>query len=229
MTRFDTARSNEFEVPAVGLDAEHYTSYELGVRVNYAGLSVEGAGYYTSISDQIQRLLTGAETIDGEQIVTKANVGDGELYGIEIKFDWALSSHWLAYGHYAWLDGEITAEAQSGQTLEKGNHSRMMPSNYRAGLRYRSQRPNRWWVESELSRVADADQLSVRDIADTQRIPPGGTPGYTLWHLRGGFDISAALAVNLALENLSDENYRVHGSGQNEPGRNFIVAIEYAF
>ncbi len=34
---------------------------------------------------------------------------------------------------------------------------------------------------------------------------------------------------SLALENLLDENYRVHGSGQNEPGRNFILSLDYRF
>ena len=77
--------------------------------------------------------------------------------------------------------------------------------------------------------VEDADRLSVRDKADSQRIPPGGTPGYTLWHIRGGIDLTGKLQLNLALENLLDENYRVHGSGQNEPGVNVVATLDYSF
>ena len=35
-----------------------------------------------------------------------------------------------------------------------------------------------------VERVSEQDKLSARDIADTQRIPPGGTPGYTTLNLR---------------------------------------------
>jgi outer membrane receptor protein involved in Fe transport len=30
-----------------------------------------------------------------------------------------------------------------------------------------------------------------------------------------------------AVENLTNQNYRVHGSGLNESGRNFIVTMEW--
>ncbi|MFT5125307.1 MAG: hemoglobin/transferrin/lactoferrin receptor protein, partial [Verrucomicrobiales bacterium] len=44
--------------------------------------------------------------------------------------------------------------------------------------------------------------------------------------LRGGCRLSDQLNLTLALENIGDENYRVHGSGLNEPGRNAIIALE---
>ncbi|MFN2165986.1 MAG: hypothetical protein ACK2U9_06965, partial [Anaerolineae bacterium] len=109
------------------------------------------------------------------------------------------------------------------------NHSRMMPTNYRLGVRYENPGERHWWVESEIVRVEKADRLSLRDEGDTQRIPPGGTPGYTLCHVRGGLDLTENLSLNLALENLLDENYRIHGSGQNEPGLNFVAAVDYKF
>jgi outer membrane receptor protein involved in Fe transport len=33
--------------------------------------------------------------------------------------------------------------------------------------------------------------------------------------------------VSLALDNLTDEEYRVHGSGVNEPGRNLIASLSW--
>jgi outer membrane receptor protein involved in Fe transport len=32
-----------------------------------------------------------------------------------------------------------------------------------------------------------------------------------------------------AVENLTDEDYRIHGSGVNEPGRNFVLAMDARF
>jgi hemoglobin/transferrin/lactoferrin receptor protein len=229
LTRFDTARSNEFEVPSVDLDPEEYVSYEIGGRFTAGGLQLEAMAYYTDIQDQIQRLLTGEQTPDGDNIVTKANVGDGELYGFESSLRWRFSEHWEAFGHFAWLDGDISAEAQVGSPSQTDNHSRMMPTNARLGLRYQSYAPRSWWVESEVVLVDDADKLSMRDKADTERIPPGGTPGYTLWNLRGGMDLSDSFKLNASLDNLLDDNYRVHGSGQNEPGRNAILTLTYLY
>ena len=47
--------------------------------------------------------------------------------------------------------------------------------------------------------------------------------------MRAGMEVLAGTRVALAVENLTDEEYRVHGSGQNEPGRNLIATIESRF
>jgi len=81
-----------------------------------------------------------------------------------------------------------------------------------------------------VARLAAAqDRLSTRDRADTQRIPPGGTPGYQVLTLRGGRSLGDRWTISAAVENLTDEDYRVHGSGLNEPGRNFVAGVEARF
>ena len=72
--------------------------------------------------------------------------------------------------------------------------------------------------------AAEADRLSTRDVADTSRIPPGGTPDYLVFHLRGGLWLGR-VRLHAGLENLTDEDYRVHGSGLNMPGRNLVFGI----
>jgi len=229
LTRFDSARSDEFEIPATDLDPEHFVQYEVGARYRTDTLVLEGAVYYTDVKDQIQRLLTGNLNEEGDREVTKANVGDGEIHGAELKASWLFADQWQAYGHAAWLDGKVSTEAQVGSPSLDDYPSRMMPTNYRLGVRFQSQGTWRWWAESEVVLVQKADRLSLADMGDTQRIPPGGTPGYTLWHIRAGAELTDNIVVNLALENLLDEDYRVHGSGQNEPGRNFVVSVDYGF
>ena len=82
-----------------------------------------------------------------------------------------------------------------------------------------------YWLEGLASIAEGQYELSSRDASDTDRIPPGGTPGYTVLTLRGGWQATDSLSVSIALENLTDKNYRVHGSGLNEPGRNLIVTV----
>jgi hemoglobin/transferrin/lactoferrin receptor protein len=105
--------------------------------------------------------------------------------------------------------------------------SRAMPFTGHAGIRHELR--SNLWMETALSHAEKADRLSGGDRADTQRIPPGGTPGYTVLHLRGGWDPVENTTISLALENVADENYRIHGSGLNEPGRNLILALERRF
>ena len=84
-------------------------------------------------------------------------------------------------------------------------------------------------MEGLVTITANQDRLSPRDEADTQRIPPGGTPGYTVYTLRAGLEPRANLLVSLALENLTNKDYRLHGSGVNEPGTNVVLSLRWRF
>jgi hemoglobin/transferrin/lactoferrin receptor protein len=73
------------------------------------------------------------------------------------------------------------------------------------------------------------DDLSASDRRDTQRIPPAGTPGYFTAAVRGGWRVCENFLLTAAVENITDEDYRVHGSGQNEAGVNLIVSGRLEF
>ena len=62
LTRFDTARSDEFEIPATGLSPEDYISYEVGAKWRSPQASAEVAYFYTDIDDQILRFPPGTPT-----------------------------------------------------------------------------------------------------------------------------------------------------------------------
>lgn len=104
---------------------------------------------------------------------------------------------------------------------------RLMPPTGRAGLRWNAS--ERYWVECSCTIAARADRLSSRDKEDTSRIPPGGTPGYAVYDVRAGWRCSNDIVLSLAVENIADEDYRIHGSGINEPGRNVVLATEWTF
>ena len=124
-------------------------------------------------------------------------------------------------GHLTWQDGETTTPTFIGGPTADAPVSRLSPLTGSVALRYESP-DQRWWIECRVSAAARQDQLSARDERDTQRIPPGGTPGYLVASIRGGFQVTDYLEVNAALENITDEDYRIHGSGVNQPGINAI-------
>ncbi len=238
LTRFDSARSQEIETPSPGLEPENFLSYELGVRVETARSSVELVAFHTEIDDMIVRVPTGA-IIDGDFEVTKANGGDGFSRGWDLKARTRWGRHLSAFGTLSWVNGEVDQFQGSAVALSDSPVTvspvtvrepldRLMPFTAHLGMRWQpAAKP--YWVEV-LATLADRqDRLSSRDLADTDRIPPGGTPGYTSWTLRGGWEIQQRWVISAALANLTDEEFRIHGSGLNEPGRNLVVSLQRRF
>ncbi len=236
LTRFDSARSNEFETPAVGLDPEYYLSYEIGVKVKKETWSLTTSFFYTDIRDQIVRFPTGAVIDDmgtmdpSDDIfeVTKSNVGDGEVYGVELGAAWRFHSQWTVFGNVTFLEGEVDTFPTATSGLVSEYIDRNMPLTGQVGLRW-DDPSGKLWGEGVVMMAGKADKLSTRDTRDTGRIPPGGTPSYAVLHLRGGVKLYNNVDLVFAVENVFDEDYRVHGSGQNMVGRNFVLSVRAKF
>lgn len=227
LSRFDSARSGEQEIPAPGLDPENYIQYEIGTKVESENLSLQAAYFYTDIEDQILRFPTG--NLNGGNVeVTKDNVGEGHIQGVEFGAAWRVYDCTTLFGNTTWLDGEISNFDNTGSTFAETYPTRLMPITTQIGLRWEEAAGN-CWAETVVVRAEDADKLSFGDLRDTSRIPPGGTPSYTVWHIRSGWQVSDQTSVEFLLENITDEDYRVHGSGLNRPGRNFIFGVATTF
>jgi len=226
LTRYDSARTDEIETPSPDLDPEHFVSYEAGLKAGAPGLSAQLAYFYTDIDGMIVRTPTG-RIIDGEYEVTKKNAGDGYIQGIELD---ARSRCWrdlTVFGTFTWMDGKVDTYPTSDAVPTTESIDRLMPPTGRLGLRWDP--GSKYWIEGSCTIAAKADKLSSRDEADTSRVPPGGTPGYTVYDIRAGWNFTDDIALSLAVENVTDEDYRVHGSGVNEAGRNIVVAMETTF
>ncbi|MEM7309526.1 MAG: TonB-dependent receptor [Planctomycetota bacterium] len=226
LTRLDSAKTNEFEVPSPGLDPEYYTQFELGVRTQGERLAAEATVFYTDIEDGIVRVPTGDTTTEGEFIVTKENVGDGYVYGIEVGAAYDVAERWTVFGNGTFLEGKQDTFPTSDPVAEEEYLTRLMPLTLQAGVAWEDAEEG-LWAEFVTRYAGEADKLSPSDESDTSRVPPGGTPAYVVFDLRGGCQITESLGLQAAVENIADEDYRIHGSGQNMPGRNFIFSVTY--
>jgi hemoglobin/transferrin/lactoferrin receptor protein len=227
LTRLDTARSTELETPVEDLDPERFVSWEIGGRVTGQRLSAEAAYYYTHIEDLIVRAPTG-RTVDELLEVTKKNAGDGYVQGVELTVGYQLADAWRVRAMGTWMDGEVEAYPTSDPVKVKDDLSRVMPLTGQLSLRWQP-KGVAYWAEVVVDAAEKADHLSADDARDTQRIPPGGTPAYTVFTVRGGLPVCDYLDLTLALENLADEDYRIHGSGVNEPGRQLVLTAQATF
>jgi outer membrane receptor protein involved in Fe transport len=55
------------------------------------------------------------------------------------------------------------------------------------------------------------------------------TAGFASLNLRGGVAVAENISLNLALMNILDRNYRIHGSGIDAPGVNLFVGLKFSF
>jgi hemoglobin/transferrin/lactoferrin receptor protein len=227
LTRLDIARSAELETPVSDLDPERYVSYEVGVKSRAARLTSQASYYYTTIDNMIIRAPTGRK-VGGLYEVTKKNSGQGFVQGVELTESIKLSRDWSTWISAAWMEGQVDTYPKSTTQEERDYISRLMPPTTEVGLRWQ-QESGRYWCEFVSDMAAKADKLSADDERDTQRIPPGGTPGYAIFHARVGTTVVKNLDLKVALENIFDKDYRIHGSGVNEPGRNLVVTAAYNF
>ncbi len=227
LARLDSARSDEIETPSPGLDPERYISYEAGVKAQYENFVAQAAYFFTDIEDMIVRTPTG-NIVDGDNEVTKANAGDGYVHGVELGGKVRVAPRWSVFGNVAWMYGEVDTYPTSAAAKRREPIDRLMPTTGQLGLRW-DHANGKFWAETVCTAACRADELSTRDRSDAQRIPPGGTPGYVTADLRGGWRVNETLDLWAAIENLTNEDYRTHGSGVNEPGINFKFGFKVRF
>jgi hemoglobin/transferrin/lactoferrin receptor protein len=224
LTRLDD--TSGVETPSPGLDPEEYLTADVGVRVRRETWDLQAAVWRTWIDGQIVPSPTGA-LIGGTPEVRKDNVGDGWAHGVEIEAAWRPAPSWTLAGGFTWMEGEVDQLLPSGVEVREPL-SRMMPTT--VVLTGTLAPPEARWRAWASVRAADEqDELSLKDATDARRIPPGGTPGYAVASVGFGYDIGEHVRASLVLENLFDKDYRIHGSGVNEPGRNLVAAVEFAF
>ncbi len=200
------------------VDPEKFITYEIGTRHSTECASIGLSLFYTDMDEQIVRVQDGSVAI-------ATNAGGGYSYGFELEGAWRFHPQWTLSGFAAWQDTRIDSpEIVGGPSIDKPS-SRQLPLSGSLALRWTSL-SEKFWVEGRVLAAATEDRITAADqAADNQRIPTGGTPGYIVTSLRAGWQATENLGLTLGIENLTDESYRSHGSGQNEPGLNAIAGV----
>ena len=85
---------------------------------------------------------------------------------------------------------------------------------------------NDYQIEGWVRFASDQDRLSARDVNDV-RIDPQGTPGWVVIGARLQKEYAQHWRFSIALDNLLDKRFRVHGSGLDAPGRNLTISAHY--
>lgn len=196
------------------LDPEKYVTAELGARYGNETVSGSLAGFYTWNRDAIISEVVGSDTF-------ASNGGSGYVYGFEAEGAWRINPCWTLSAMAAWNEGKTDSPTNGERWI-----TRQLPLSSSVALRWTH--PNdRFWVEGRVLAAVTEDRIHPADQADdASRIPTNGTPGYIVASLRGGWTVNDHLELTCGIENLTDEDYRNHGSGQNEPGLSGIFGVK---
>ncbi len=208
------------EVPSANLAPENSFTLELGYKVRmdrFASALVLYRSQLFNLIDRTPSTYLGSPTFEGERVYKKENSAKAYLYGFEGDFEIGLPHETAAFGHLVYT---------YGQNETKNEPMRRIPPLYgQLGLRYKAQIG--FWSEIEWQFATIQDRLSGGDV-DDHRIPPGGTPGWSVLNFRIGYSIQT-LMCSLGFINLLDETYRLHGSGVDGYGRSFWASVRYGF
>lgn len=200
------------------VDPEKYITYELGTRGQITdSVTAQGSIFYSMSEDSaISTYVDGSSTF-------VVNADDSYIYGVEGELAWQINDQWLLSGYAAWQEGKTTNDFR---TPAERWQTRLLPFTAAAALRWTAT-SQAYWIEGRVTGAVAADRIHAADqAADNQRIPTNGTPAYLVPAIYAGWKATDNLELSLGLENISDSDYRVHGSGNNEAGFNAILGAK---
>lgn len=210
------------------LDPETSHTFDLGVRSDYRSWGLSAFAFYTLLRDFINRVNIGDVNGDTFDDFNRVNAADGWVYGFELSLFVRPAEELTLFADWGYARGKVDQVSGSGADLGEQPLGKIGPSMIHVGARWEPKGSGAW-VEVLFTAADEQTHLSVTDVTDTQRIPPGGTPGYGAWTLRGGYAVTEQLILTLGVENVFDKDYRVHGSGQNEPGLGVVFGADARF
>jgi outer membrane receptor protein involved in Fe transport len=222
---------SKFEIPNDDLSPERSDTFELGGRLArgpFEGSSAWFVSYLDGVIDEKRSTWMGMDAIDGKPVIQRVNASSGIYRGVETSVAVNAGALRLENG-MAWLWGDITPEGGAVRPAR-----RVPPFFGRTTLRW--ERPGRAWAEVFVEYAGRQDRLHPSDESDLRicetapysgmlERPCDGTPGWRTINARGGVRLGRRLRLDAAVLNVTDERYRLHGSGFDAPGIDVRLGI----
>ncbi|MFV0336022.1 MAG: TonB-dependent receptor [Tropicimonas sp.] len=213
-TRFDT-----FEVNP-DLDAERSTNVEIGYRGDLGPVAVEGALFYSRITDLIQAvyLYTNA---DGDDVSQQQNVGKGIYRGVELAANWAVNDRLTVNANYTYLDTSLSDPSINGLRITDIPRHKVY-----LGLD--------WQATDTLTLSPSLEGYSSRWSNPAVGSGDAENPAYTKMHGFGlanfaaRWEITPKIAADFGVRNIFDRDYEVV-EGFPEAGRSFYLTSKIRF
>jgi outer membrane receptor protein involved in Fe transport len=205
-----------YERPAYGLQPERNIHYEIGYRYQRKRVRLQAAVFYMELKDLISRVRKGTDSIQGYPVYIKVNDQQAFIKGFESS---------ASYEPLPGLVLTAMVAAQYGQNLTRDEPLRRIPPTHGlGGIRYGR---HSWYAAIDMQWALKQERLAQGD-KDDNRIPVGGTPGWQVFNLLGGYQ-GKGMELRATVSNIFNEDYRTHGSGIHGMGRALTLSVMFNF
>lgn len=205
-----------YELPAYTLKPEYADNFELGYKYQSDPISFTSSIFYNKLSNLITRVRVGNQEIDGYPVYIKENVESASLKGIEFDVEGKITESLKYFGNFTYT---------YGQNISKNEPLRRTPPAFgRIGIEFLK---SNFIFRPEIQFASAQKRLASGDISDN-RIGPDGTEAWQIMNVYGSYNWKT-VSLNVALQNLGDADYRLHGSGINGVGRSAVLGIKISF
>ncbi len=219
--------AGRYQVPNPELRPEHSYTSDTGLKVAVGPHQAHAMIFFTRYADAISLAPTTvngeAVTADGDHYYHSINATSVDLLGAEASFDVALTKRLSSFGRALVMRGTQKNDAVTGLPLSSPA-DRIPPAQGELGVRVRVFEP----LQLEAFAVVRAPQRRLNDPVNLEdnRIPEGGTPGYTTYHARVRYTPASSVTARLSFDNVTDELALDHGSGFYRPGFGVTASLE---
>jgi hemoglobin/transferrin/lactoferrin receptor protein len=217
-------------VPNPNLKPEYSYSAELGINHYFAkSINIGVNGYYTLLQNALtvqNSQYNGLDSIDYDgtlsQVMTTTNTGKANVLGVEGFVSGKLGEYFSLLATINYTRGRI----QTDSIPYPLDH--IPPVFGKVSLTYQAQKfkAEFFTMYSGWKRLKDYNLIGEDNYAYAL---PEGMPGWFTLNIRAGYHFNKNLAVQLACENILDQNYRNFASNISAPGRNFIISLRGNF
>ena len=203
-----------YEIPNITLKPERGFSKEVGLKLKTSAFSASAFAYHNQLTDLIGRLKTD-EIRQGYPVYLKENISRAFIRGLEADAEWQLMNKWLLAGFVNYTYGQNISGNEP--------YRRIPPLNGKLALHYNPSAAA--WARLEWYTAAKQDRLAKGD-QDDNRIPAGGTPGWSVVNASAGYQWGQ-LRLSAEIQNILNEAYRTHGSGVAGVGRSLWLMARF--
>jgi hemoglobin/transferrin/lactoferrin receptor protein len=228
MTKVFESVQGSVVVPNPNLKAEYAYNGEFGVsRVLTEGLTLQATAYYTLLKNALtvrQGTFNGQDSIvyDGQlsQVMTTTNAGKAYVYGFEAMLSGKLNDH---------LSMMATVNYTKGRNVTDSIPLDHIPPVFgKVSMVYSVGK-----LRTELFvNYSGWKRLADYNMAGEDNFPYATVYGMPSWYTlnaRVNYNLTRQIGLQIACENILDQNYRNYASNISAPGRNFILTLRGNF
>lgn len=216
-------------LPNEDLKPEFANNYEIGISKQWSVAQFKVNAFYTDLTNVI---VTQNSTFNGNDFIKygdtlcrvqqNVNAGKAYIYGISANIEHQLNAGFSFAANVNYTKGMISSNSPASPL------DHIAPIYGKASLNYLNQN----WSASFYSLFNGAKKLKDYNVAGEDNLIYATANGLPAWHtlnLRANYRVNKNIDFQMAIENITDKNYRVFGSGISASGRNVLFAIKGNF